>query len=238
MKPILLVPALLLAAAPARAELAAGAHEQHAAPVLRGAPMSGPYTSAFDEKCAEIRAGAMRGEATCARVRALRVGGLRAEIHKVGWGDDSGDYYLALHTRDGWFVSDLPLQLEMSNGHAGHYDVGTIDSIALGEERLAGGPALSFQIRESWQTYCDECARPADRTRPTRSFSSSATMVCGVGAAGAPTCTAPLYTEGDGDQPPRIEAGKLIAKNVEVGDETEYGQEWHDLDDGRYLVEL
>lgn len=239
MKPTTLVPVLaLLAAAPAHAELASGVHEQHASPTLRGAPMSGPYTTAFDEKCAEIRAGAMRGEATCSRVRGLRIGGLRAEIHRVAWGDDSGDYYLALRTKDGWFVSDLPLQIELSNGHAGHYDLGKIDSIALGEERLDGGRAISFQIRESWQTFCDECERPADRSRPSRAFGSSATMICGVGAQGVPTCTAPLYTEGDTDMPPRIEAGKLIARGVEVGDETEYGQEWHDLDDGHYLVAL
>ena len=232
-------PALvLLAAVPARAELAAGAPARHDTPTIHGAAMSGPYDSAFDEKCAEIQAGAMRGEATCARVRALRVGGLRAEIHKVGWGDASADYYLALRTQQGWFVSDVPLQIETQSGHAGHYDLGTIDSIAIGEEELQDGGAVSFQIRQSWQTFCDECAKPADRSRPTRSFRSSATLLCGVGASGAPSCTAPMYTEGDDDAPPRVEAGKLVARGVEVGDATDYGQEWHDLDDGRYVIAL
>ncbi len=217
--------------------MAAAAPHADAA-TLHGAPMSGPYTTAFDEKCAEVRDQAMHGEADCKRVRSMSVNGLRAEIHRVGWADGSGDYYLALRTDAGWFVSDVPLEIQTEDGHAGHYDLGTIDTITLGDERVGGARAMSLQIREGWQTFCDECSVPADRSKPERSFSTSATLVCGVGAGGAPSCTAPLYTQGDADHPPVIVGGKLIARGVEVGEATEYGQEWHDLADDDYAIVL
>jgi hypothetical protein len=222
----------------ARAEITAAGGAAHDAAILRGAPMSGPYTTAFDDKCAELRDAPMRGEATCKRVRAMRVGRLRAEIHRVGWADGSGDYYLALRTKAGWFVSDVPLEIESGDGHAGHYDIGEIASIAVGEEKLGASTALSLQIRETWRTYCDECATAAERGVPERAYGTSATMVCGVGAGGAPTCTAPLYTMGDDDHPPRVVAGKLVARGVLVGEATEYGQEWHDLADDDYAITL
>ncbi len=230
--------AALALAGTARAELTAPGPETSADRTLGTAPMSGPYDSAFDEKCADLRGSELHREATCARVRALRVGGLHAEIHRVGWGDGSGDYYLAIHTRTGWFVSDLPLQIETENGHAGHYDVGHVDSISVAEEQLAGDrAALSFQIRETWKTFCDECADGEHRDVPQGSFGQSATLVCSV-VGGAPVCTAPLYTVGDDQRPPRVVGGKLIARGVELGEATEYGQEWHDLADGRYTIAL
>jgi hypothetical protein len=210
----------------------------HDSATLHGAPMSGPYTTAFDEKCAEVRDQAMHGEADCKRVRAMTVGASKVEIHRVGWADGSGDYYLAMRTDAGWFVSDVPLEIQTEDGHAGHYDLGKVDAIALGDEQVGGARALSLQIRESWQTFCDECAVPRDRSKPERSFSTSATLVCGVGAGGAPTCTAPLYTIGDDDHPPVIVGGKLVARGVEVGEATEYGQEWHDLADDDYAIAL
>jgi hypothetical protein len=246
MKSPTLAAAVSLAAFAAHAEVTARAGvtvpDRAPAPrrdtTLRGAPMSGPYDSAFDEKCAEIRGLELHREATCTRVRAVRIGGLRAEIHQVAWADASSDYYLALRTRDGWFVSDVPLQIETASGHAGHYDRGRVDAIAVAEERIDGRAALSFQIRESWRTYRDECATDEARCAPGRAFTQSATLVCGVGAAGAPACTAPLYTVGDGDRPPRVVAGKLIARGVEVGEPTEYGQEWHALADADYEIRL
>ena len=222
----------------ALAAVTTAATAPHDAATLRGAPMSGPYATAFDEKCAEVRDLAMHGEAECKRVRSMQVGGVKAELHRVGWADGSGDYYLALRTDAGWFVSDVPLEIQTEDGHAGHYDLGKIDTITIGDERVGGAHALSLQIRESWQTYCDECAVPADRSKPERAFATSATLVCGVGAGGAPTCTAPLYTTGDDDHPPVIVGGKLIARGVEVGEASEYGQEWHDLADDDYAIEL
>jgi len=207
-------------------------------PTIGTTPMSGPYETAFDERCADVRAGALRREATCKRVRAFRVGAMRAEIHRVGWYDGSGDYYLAIRTQAGWFVSDVPLQIETEDGHAGHYDLGKVDSIGVAQERLAGGhAALSFQIRETWRTYCDECGAGERRGQPTGAFAESATLVCSADGA-TPVCTAPMYTRGDVDHPPRVVGGRLIARGVEVGEPTEYGQEWHDLADGSYTIAL
>jgi hypothetical protein len=230
--------AVLLASTAAHAEITAHVAAAHPDATLRGAPMSGPYTTAFDDKCAEVRGLALHGEATCKRVRALRVGGLRAELHRVGWADGSGDYYLALHAKDGWYVSDIPLQIETEDGHAGHFDVGTIDAIELAQVATPAGHALSLQIRETWATYCNACETEKARTTPERSYRTSATFVCGVGAGGAPSCTAPLYTIGDADHPPRIVGDKLIARGVMVGEPTEYGQEWHDLADDTYTIAL
>jgi hypothetical protein len=220
----------------ARAEVTA-ATRVHDAAVLHGAPMSGPYETAFDEKCAEIRDQPQHGEATCKRVRSMRVDGLRVEVHRVDWADASSDYYVALHNDAGWFVSEVPLEVQTGNGHAGHYDVGTIETVALSQERIAGGEALSLQIRERWETYCDECTTERARKTPERSFATTATLVCGLGANGAPSCTAPLYT-GDDAAAPVFVSGKLIARGVEVGEPTEYGQEWHDLADDDYAVVL
>jgi hypothetical protein len=202
--------------------------------------MNGPYATAFDEVCADVRDGALRREATCARVRAFRLGAARAEIHRVGWGDGSGDYYLALHTATGWFVSDVPLQIDSEDGHAGHYDVAAIDSIDVAQETLTGGrAALSFQIRQTWTTYCDACSDGERPAQPSGTFATSATLVCSVDGATA-ACTAPMYTRGelDHDHPPRVVGGKLVARGVELGEPTEYGQEWHDLADGRYTIAL
>jgi hypothetical protein len=223
----------------ARAEITtASSAARTDAHTLGTTPMSGPYETAFDERCADVRAGALRREATCKRVRAFRIGAMRAEIHRVGWHDGSGDYYLALRTKAGWFVSEVPLQIETSDGHAGHYDLGKVDSIGIAQERLAGGrAALSFQIRETWRTYCDECGAGERRGQPTGAFAESATLVCSVDGA-TPVCTAPMYTRGDVDHPPRVIGGKLLAQGVELGEPTEYGQEWHDLADGSYTLAL
>jgi hypothetical protein len=219
----------------ARAEVTARAHAQDA--VLHGAAMSGPHETAFDEKCAEIRETPQHGEATCKRVRAMRSDGLRVEIHRVDWADASSDYYVALQKNGGWYVSEVPLEIQTGSGHAGHYDVGTIETVTLAQERLRGADAVSLQIRERWETYCDECETERARKTPERTFTTTATLLCGTGADGAPSCTAPLYT-GDDAAPPVVVGGRLIARGVEVGEPTEFGQEWHDLADDDYVVAL
>src|SRR5262249_51559764 len=132
MKSLLLASTLVALASTASAEIST-AHPAARSDdrTLGTSPMSGPYESAFDEKCAEISGDTLHREATCTRVRALRLGAMRAEIHRIGWGDGSGDYYLALRTRAGWFVSEVPLQIETQDGHAGHFDVGRIASIKV-----------------------------------------------------------------------------------------------------------
>ncbi|HTJ42833.1 MAG TPA: hypothetical protein VL463_12105 [Kofleriaceae bacterium] len=234
MKRMFMAAAILLTSVTAHAEITARASASHDAPTLHGAPMNGPYTTAFDEKCADVRDLAIRGEATCKRVRSMKVGAMRAEIHRVGWADGSGDYYLSIKTAQGWFVSDVPLQIETEDGHAGHYDVGTIDSISVAKEKVG----VSVSIRETWTTYCNACEEPRDRSRPERAFKSTATFVCGVGTNGTPSCTSPLYTIGDDAKPPRIVGTRIVARGVMTGEPTEYGQEWHDLADDTYTIAL
>src|SRR5262252_7540604 len=136
MKLISLVAALaaVAAARTARAEVNARTHGADAA-VLHGTAMSGPYEMVFDEKCAEIRDAPQHGEATCKRVRAMRSGGLRVEIYRVDWADASSDYYVVLQKGGSWYVFEVPLEIQTGSGHAGHYDVGTIETVTLAQAR-------------------------------------------------------------------------------------------------------
>lgn len=208
-------------------------------PTLGTQAMDGPYPHAFAERCRELSAVGQGSIAmgTCRRVRRFAIGGVQAEVHRLG-DDTFAEYYLSMRTAQGWFVSPVPIQIETASGHAGSYDEGTIDSIKLRRVALARDPgAFTVTIAETWRTYCGECdERP--RALPTPRYHETAVLVCGVGAGGTPACTSPIYQTGDRPAPARVVAGKLAIRNSDLGEPTPFGQTWSDLADGLYAVDL
>lgn len=210
-------------------------------PTLGTQAMDGPYPHAFSERCRELNAVGEGSIAVgaCRRVRRFAVGGVQAEIHRLG--DDAfAEYYLSMHTAQGWFVSPVPIQIETENGHAGRYDEGTIDSIKLRRvalDRDAG--AFMVTISESWRTYCIECDEgPRGHAVPPPSYHDTGALVCGVGTGGTPACTAPMYQTGDRPAPPRVVAGKLAIRDSDLGEPTPFGQTWTALGQGIYAIDL
>lgn len=209
-------------------------------PTLGTQAMDGPYPHAFRERCTELLAPGQGSIATgpCRRVRAFAVAGLRAEVNRIG--DDSfGEYYLSLRTAQGWFVSPVPIQVETEDGHAGHYDEGTIDAIKVRRAPLDRDPrALTVTIAETWRTYCGECDDGPRGRGVDRVFHETMALVCGIGTGGTPACTAPLYQTGDRPTPPAVVDGKLAVRGAEMGAPTEFGQTWSALEDGAYGIDL
>ena len=159
-------------------------------PALADEPLTvtaatGPHATAFDDRCAELRA--RDPHVTCTRVRHLDASGLVYDLYKTTMTDRadpdrSGDaLWVSIDTEVGWFTvrEAFPLLMDGGNGTGSVQSSATLDAMTLRAVRLGGRRAALLEVRRTWTVDCIECA-----PRSTTRYREISVVACRVGPVG------------------------------------------------------
>ncbi len=181
----------------------------------------GPRTTAFAQRCGELRADAP--DTRCTRLRVLRAGGHPIEVHRAtaSKGDlgETVSVFVAIQYQDGWFLPDpLVLPTHGGNGMGTVEKDGDIEAIDV----TRAGARVVVTARERWDTTCTPCQ---EAFRHRVAFETHV-MICGIGASGVPACASPRVFVGSHGRFPRVR----IARDVIVVRDSDT--------DGRVAIDL